>query len=248
MRFFFVAVILSVCPSSGHAEVQSAYDDRPKISVGGEALVYAQPNQIVLRFGIETWDIDMMAAKRKNNEILGKAIAVLRQSGAPDKAIQTDHLSIEPWWEDGYRREKLKGYVVRNTLAATITDPARVEGVITRVLQAGVNYIHGVDFQTTELKKHREEARQLALKAAREKAEKMAAALGRSVGNPIQISEGHMGSWLWSGWSGWGSSRGHGMSQNVVQSAPSGSGEASGTIALGKIEIRAGVNVVFELK
>jgi uncharacterized protein YggE len=38
------------------------------------------------------------------------------------------------------------------------------------------------------------------------------------------------------------------MSQNVMQNIESGMGEISETIALGKISIKASVNVTFELK
>lgn len=248
MRYLLAGLLLLSGRSHGYAQTQRSYDDRPKISVNGDALVKVRPDQIVVRFGIETWDAEITAAKKKNNEILAKAVAEMKRLGVPEKQIQTDHLSIDPRWHDEYRKDRFLGYFVRNTVTATISDPAKVEGLITKVLQTGVNHIHGVDFQTTELKKHREQARDMALRAAREKAEKMAAALGQTVGSPIQISEGHMGSWLFSNWSGWGYGRGHGMSQNVAQNVQENSGEAGDTLALGTIEIRAGVNVVFELK
>jgi len=140
---------------------------------------------------------------------------------------------------------------VRNTFVVTLAETGKVEGLVTKVLQAGVNYIHGIDFQSIEFKKYREQARELALKAAKEKAEKMAAVLNQSVGAPIQINENYSGSpwWYYSSWSGWGYGRSHGMSQNVIQNVQGGgSGEISETIALGKISIRANVGVTFELK
>jgi hypothetical protein len=113
-----------------------------------------------------------------------------------------------------------------------------------------VTYVHGIDFQTTELKKHREEARDLALKAAREKAGLMAAALGRKVGAPLQISEGYNGSSWWynAGWWGAGSGLGQGLSQNVIQEAGPGPGEVRDGVALGKVSVRANVTVTFALE
>jgi len=224
------------------------YDNRPKITVNGEAVVNVKPDKIVITLGGETWDADIVAAKQKNDEILKKARATIRDLGVPEREIQTDYLSIEPSY--GYRKEDVLGYFVRNTIVVTLTDAAKVEKLITDVLQAGVNYIHGIDFQTTEFKKYREQARELALKAAKEKADKMAAVLGQSVGAPIQINESYGGSpwWYWSSWSGWGYGRNQGMSQNVVQNVQGGSSEISDTIALGKISIRAAVAVTFELR
>jgi hypothetical protein len=125
-----------------------------------------------------------------------------------------------------------------------------VEGLISDMLAVGVNHVNGVEFQTTDFKPLRESARELALKAAREKAEKMAAVLGCSVGEPLAINESDGGgSWYFSSWSGWGYyGRSSGMSQNVVQDARGSGGEEPQGMALGKISIRADVSVTFALK
>lgn len=225
-------------------------DLQPTIKVSGEAVVNVKPDKIVIRFGIETWDANIANAKEKNNEILKKTIGITRELGVPDKDMQTDHLSIEPRWKDQYRNEGFVGYFVRNSIVVTVSDIAKVEDLVTKALQAGVNYIHGVDYETTELKKYRDQARELALKAAAEKAEKMAAALGQAIGPPLQIHENHAGLYggYGSSWGGWSHGRAQAMSQNVVQNAPGGSGEASETLAPGTLAIRANVGVLFELR
>ncbi len=250
MKAAFALAIPAIIAVTIMAQQAKASEDGPKITVNGEATVNVQPDKIVIALGIETRDMEIMGAKQKNNEILKKALAVLHESGVPDKEIQTDHLSIEPRYRDNYGREDFLGYFVRNTLLVTVTDTEKVEGLITKALQSGVNYIHGIDFQTTEFKKYREQARKLALEAAREKAEKMAGVLGQSIGSPVQISETYSGSpgSYYSSWSGWGYGRGAGMPQNAIQNVQGGPGEISETIALGKISIRAGVSVIFKLK
>jgi hypothetical protein len=252
MKRLWITVIVASLMIFGAAWGQQTtlYDDRPKITVNGEAVVNVKPDKIVINFGIETWDTDIVVAKQKNNEILKKAKAAVKESDVPEREIQTDYLSIEPRWKSEYRKEDFLGYFVRNTIVVTLTDAAKVEKLVTEVLQAGVNYIHGIDFQTTEFKKYREQARELALKAAKEKADKMAAVLGQSVGAPIQINESYGGSpwWYWSSWSGWGYGRNQSISQNVIENVPGDSGEISETIALGKISIRAAVTVTFELR
>lgn len=240
-----IIVIVAVCSVR-----TQQFDDRPKIMVNGEAVVKVQPDQIVITFGIETWDKDIMLAKRKNNEIMQKAMKVIQESGILDKDIQTDHLSVEPRYDDNYEKKDFIGYFIRNTFVVALSDPYKVEDLVTTVLQAGVNFIHGINFQTTEFKKYREQARELALNAAKEKAEKMAGALGQFIGDPLQITEGYGGSdwWYYNSWSGWGYGRSNTMSQNVMQNIPSNSDQISETIALGKISIKANVTVTFELK
>ncbi len=243
-----VVIVATLCPA--WAQQSQMYDDRPKITVNGEAVVNVKPDKIVLTFGIETSDADIMAAKQKNNDILKKAVAAIKETGISAKEIQTDYLSVEPRYKDEYRRENFLGYFVRNSFVVTLAETAKVEELVTKVLQSGVNYIHGIDFQSTEFKKYREQARELALMAAKEKADKMAAVLGRSIAAPLQINESYSGSpwWYYSSWSGWGYGRSQGTSQNVIQNVSGASGEISDTIALGKISIRANVAVTFELK
>lgn len=249
-RLGLFLVLMFFFPFSAWGEQVDSYDKQSKITVTGEAVVNVRPNKIVISFGIETWDTDIMAAKQKNNDILKKAVSAMKQSGVPEKEIQTDHLSIEPRYKEDYLKRDFIGYFVRNTFIVTLNEVEKVEDLVTKVLQAGVNYIHGIEFQTTEFRKYREQARELALKAAKEKAGKMASVLGQLVGKPIQINENYSGlPWrYYSSWWGWRHGRQQGMAQNIVQDARGDAGEISDTIALGKISIRGNVTVVFELK
>jgi uncharacterized protein YggE len=156
-------------------DVPAKLDDRPKITVTGEAVVNVKPDRIVLSFGIETSDQAIAAARQKNADAFKKAVAAIKECGIPEKDIQTDHLSIEPRYKDGYRGGAFLGYFVSNTVAVISNSPEKLEDLVTKLLEAGVSHIHGIEFQTTEFKKHREQAREMALKAAKEKAEKMAA-------------------------------------------------------------------------
>jgi len=246
MRNIWLVVVVwafAVQCSSGQS-----YDPRSRITVSGEAVVKVRPDRVVLTFGVETWDKESIsAAREKNVEICKKAVTSLRQYAVSEKDIMTDTYSIEPRYVDDYERRRFIGYFVRNSFSVVLTDPSKVELVVTKVLEQGVNYIHGIDFQTTEFKKYREQARELALKAAKEKAEKMAAVLGQKVGGAIDIREERSSSWYWSGWSRWGRTRDIGMAQNMIQEAGPDGGDAGESISFGTIGVRASVLVAFEL-
>ena len=104
----------------------------------------------------------------------------------------------------------------------------------------------GFEFKTRNLRPHRDEARQLAIRAAREKAQALSAAIGLKVGAARSISEGGFGySGAYRSWWGWGG-YGQGQSQNVMTTA--GESEPGGeTLPLGRIGVRASVSVTFEL-
>src|SRR5260370_13814506 len=65
-----------------------------------------------------------------------------------------------------------------------------------RARSAGANHIGGVEYQSSELRKYTDEAGDAAAKAAREKADALAKALGNQIGKTysieeVQQSEGH---------------------------------------------------------
>ena len=246
--FALLAVLVLAAPSAW-----GQFDDRPKISVSGEATVHVVPDRIVIRFGIETSDLEMTVAKQNNNDILRDVIAAAAELDIPEKEIQTAQLSIRPQWRDAQVQSSFIGYFVRNSVTITVSDIATIEPLVTGALEAGVNYIHGIEYETTELKTHREEARELALLAAKEKAEKMSAALGQTIGRPISIAETWSGTPYprWSSWDGahWGyGGGGFGGGQVQVQGGSTSSGDSTETLAVGKIAVRAAVAVTFELE
>lgn len=216
------------------------------ISVTGDAEIRVVPDEVVLTLGIETWDTDLNTAKKENDARIKKVIAVATRHNIKKKHIQTDYLEIEPRYENSHRRKKFIGHFVRKTVAITLGDLSQFEALLSGVLDAGANFVHGIQFRTTQLRKYRDQARLLAINAAKEKADDIAAALGQTVGEPHTIQESRTG-WQ-SGYSGWAGSRWSPVRmQNVVHNI-NNQPETDGTIALGHIKVTASIFVSFELK
>ena len=221
---------------------------RATIDVQGSADVKVVPDQVFIVFGIETSDPDLTVSKTKNDERIKKLLALTKDLRIDPKYVQTDFISIEPWeheLRDENRTMRLE-YRVRKNIAVTLSDTAKFEELLSRALEGGVNHVHGVQFRTTELRKHRDHAREMAVQAAKEKASLLAGKLGRQVGPAIRISE-YSGGW-YSPYSWWG---GQGYGSNAMSQVSSQAGEASaseGTIALGQITVTANVSVSFALQ
>jgi uncharacterized protein len=103
-----------------------------------------------------------------------------------------------------------------------------------------------VQFKTSQLRQHRDEARELAMKAAQEKARDLASAANAQPGCVLSIDEN---SWSYYGYP-WQSGRNQMMTQNVMQNAPGSAQPPSddGPISLGQIAVQAEVQVRFSLK
>jgi uncharacterized protein YggE len=217
------------------------------VTVTGDAEVRVVPDEVILTLGVETWNKDLQVAKGQNDAIVARVLALATEYGIEPKHIQTDFVNIEPRYRNGYREESdFIGYFVRKSVVITLRDLDKFEDLLTESLEAGANYVQGIQFRTTELRAHRDEARALAIQAAREKAEAMAGELGQMVGEPRQITEVQSG-W-WSGYNSWWGGRwGGGMAQNVIQEAGVGGFAAEGSLAPGQINVNARVQVTFEI-
>jgi uncharacterized protein YggE len=218
------------------------------ITVSGDAEVRVVPDEVLLTLGVETWDEDLGTAKMQNDRRVKAVLDIARGYGIQPRHIQTDLISVEPRYQDNYEKEDLIGYFVRKTIVITLKDIDKFEALLTSLLQTDVNYVHGIQFRTTELRQHRDQARALAITAAQEKAEAMAGELGQAIGQPTNIREEQAGWYSWYG-SWWGYRRGGGyMAQNVIQEVGSNTPTDGGSFAPGQITVNARVAVTFELE
>lgn len=245
-----VAAAFLFSSSTTPLQAQSNPDssDKPYITVSGNAEVRVVPDEVVLTLGVETWSENLASAKEQNDARVKKIIAAAKERGIESKNIQTDYIDISPRYEYEYEKRRFIGYFVRKTVVITLRDITRFEDLLTDVL-GSANYVHGIEFRTTELRKYKDQARSLAIKAAKEKAEAMSQELGQKVGKPHRINEDQV--YWWSGYrSWWGSSWGGGMqAQNVVQESRGGAPDSDeSAIAPGQIAVNARVTVEFELE
>ncbi len=246
---FAVWMGMQSAPTDATAQLnnqQSAENPRT-ITVTGDADVRVAPDEVIVTLGVETWDIDLKIAKSDNDKRVSRLLALTEELGIEPKYIQTEHISIEPRYDDWYEKQNLIGYFVRKTVVITLNDISQFEDLLTGALEEGATHVHGIQFRTTQLRKYKDEARALAINAAEEKATALAGELDQEIGEPLSISENQSGWWSWYG-SWWGSYWGGHVAQNVVQNVGGAEFSEDGTVAPGQITVNAGVTVTFEMR
>jgi hypothetical protein len=239
-----VAVLVVVTPAGAAPK-----DPAPRaITVTGEAQVKVPPDEVILTLGVETWDKNLAAAKHHNDEIVLRVLEVAGDHSVAPQHVQTDYISIEPRYRSGtYEPGDFIGYFVRKTIVITLKDITAFEELLSDSLEAGATHVHGIEFRTSELRKHRDEARALAIRAAREKAVALAGELDQDVGRPTDIREEYNGWWSpYNSWwgAGWG---GLSATQNVIQESGAPQ-DMESALAPGQISVSARVTVSFELQ
>jgi hypothetical protein len=229
------------------ATARAAEGPMPRtISSSGESVVYVRPDEAVVGFGIESFGESVEKAKQQNEEASGRLLKAIKGVGVEDKYVQTDTVQIEiRYKESRHPTLGIEGYFARRAYSVRLKDVKKLEPLIDAALKNGANQLAGFDYRTSELRKHRDQARKMAITAAREKAEALAAELGCKIGPPRTINEGGYGyfgsSYRWGGNSF--------QLQNGQQEMPAGGGDAGeeDTIPLGQIGVRATVSVTFDL-
>ena len=155
MRKRFVAAFFMLAfPMCVSAQFYGAAQESnvPLITVTGEAEVRVVPDEINLSLGVETTDKNLERSKSENDERVKRVLALGPTFGIDPKQIQTGFISIEPWYRVYNQVESLE-YRVRRSIAITLKDTTKFEGLLSRALEAGVTNVHGIQFRTTELRK-----------------------------------------------------------------------------------------------
>ncbi len=226
-------------------------DSSRTIQVTGSALVNVAPDRAQVQLGVQSNGTTVSAVQRANSSAIQRVISAIKQQGVDAKDISTDLFVIDPIYED-YDSLYIKGYRIYDTISVTIRDVSKTSLVIAAALSSGANQVDDVNFYTTDLRKYRDQAREMAVIAAREKAEALASASGAEVSCVLHINENS-----WSYFNGWrygSSSREANLwTQNTIQNAaPSGAidGDSAGDepISTGQIAVKAEVSISFALR
>jgi uncharacterized protein YggE len=215
------------------------------ISVTGSSAVRVQPDRVVVVFGVETFTRTPRASQSENARLSKQVLNAIRACDIADKDIATAAFDIQPRYDD-YDWNVISGYASQNTIAVTLRDVEKLEMVLVAALEAGATSVDGIDFSVTNLRELRDEAREMAIQAALEKAEAMASTADMRLGNVTGI---HEDAWHYGYFGWWRSNRQWTNYQNVVQdlTAEGAITLEDGSISLGQIVVKAQVSLTAEI-
>jgi hypothetical protein len=170
-------------PDLAGAQDASAVPD--SITVTGVGSVEAVPDEAQMSFGVETRRPTARAAVAANAEEMRKVINALRQAGG--RELATQWVSVYPVsnGEDG----TIDGYSASNSVSAT-SDVEDAPALIDAAAEAGANQVSGPGLSSSNAEALYRQALGKAVAEARARAEVLAKAAGRSLGEVTAIVEG----------------------------------------------------------
>jgi uncharacterized protein len=229
---------------------ETACNPDRSIHVTGTAVVNVSPDRALIQLGVQSNGKTPKEVQARNAATIQDVIKAVKALGVEAKDISTDHYVIEPLYKP-YDSLQIDGYRIYNVISITMREVDKTSEAIAASFQEGANQVVNVEFYTSELRKYRDQAREMAIKAASEKATALSQAAGADTDCVLTISEN---SWSYfNGWNWWNGGNSQNLwTQNAVQNvAPSSSELPSNEdtpVSTGQISIRAQVDVTFALK
>lgn len=219
------------------------------MSVSADAEVRVKPDRAAITFGLFEKTDNLRQGAERLNAVAKQVADYCRTRGIEDRFIQTDSLRITPVYshqityaKNGVKAETEKlQYELAQTFTITLEDPAQYEDVMYGLLGMGINRVENVSFYSTQMRRYRDEARRLAVKHAREKAELLAEAAGIRLGKAVNVTENTLPSWPAARYAA------SNVSQNVLTEGAAGDNLLPAT-ATGMISVKAAVTLTYKIK
>ena len=236
-----LTVIFIIFYPSGDTMAQSVNTDKRTITVSGEGIINVVPDMATVRFGIVVQHEDPEEARRINAETARNAMNSIREMGIADSKLSLQTLRLQPVreYDPQTRRQINKGYEATRELIVVIEDLDVLPAIISSIVQKGANRLNGISYGLKDKSAIKDRALVLAVQHAKHKATIMAQSLGVSIGQVLIISEQSF------------SVPTPVLSMEAAPRMMMAKGDAAPepeAYAAGEIEVKAVVQVVFELE
>jgi hypothetical protein len=135
---------------------------------------------------VETKGTNATDVKKQNDATIEKVLQFITKFKVPKSDVQTQSISLNPQYD--YEKKK-RNYNATQTIEILLKNITQYDGFMEGLVDAGINKINGIEFKTSKLIEYQSEARKLAMKEAKSKAEDYVSVLGQKVGKAISITD-----------------------------------------------------------
>lgn len=208
----------------------------PQISVMGEGKVKVVPDQVVILATVETKGNNAKEVKKQNDIQMDAVLKLLKSMNLASADFKTKRVSLNPQYDF---EKKKHSYNATQTIEILLRDLSKYDELMEGLVVQGINRIDNVTFQSSKLTQYQSEARKLAMREAKTKAEDYVSVLGQKVGMAITINDN---SQTYYPQPVYASMKTMSMDESAAAAPP------RETMAVGEIEIIANVSVSFKLE
>jgi hypothetical protein len=158
----------------------------PQISVVGEGKVKVVPDQATITVTVETKGNNAIDVKKQNDAQVETVLKVIKKMKLAPADFRTQRVSLNPIYD--YEKKKTS-YNASQSIEILLRDLSQYDALMEGLVNQGVNRIDNVIFESSKLAEYQSEARKLAMKDAKIKAEDYVSVLRQKVGKAMTISD-----------------------------------------------------------
>lgn len=231
-----------------------------EISVSGEGKAYLKPDVAMVSFGVTSQAQKSQDAVNQNNTKMNAVIAAVKALGVEDKDIQTTGYNLNPVYSydrgggvmpmdaisgsapssmyypvPGPGSPVITGYSLEQQVSVKIRNFDNINSILDKATAAGATNVGQLNFTVDNPEMARAEAREKAIKDAKEKINSIAKQSGLRVGKLVNVYEGYNSYPMYA--------TGSAMKDSIAPS-PSVAPE----IQTGQMEISSSVTLTFQVR
>ncbi len=162
-----------------------------EVTVSASGTVRLVPDKASVSFGVTTQESSAELAQSKNSEAVQQVMDVLTGRGVEEKSIRTVNYNMYPQYDySELGEQRIIGYVVYTTMCVEDQEIDDLGRLLSACVAAGINSVDNVSFFCSGYDEAYRQALREAVEASRDKAEILAAAAGKKLGEALSITEG----------------------------------------------------------
>ncbi len=208
--------------------------------VTGEGKVSAVPDLATITLGILSQGATARIVQDDSAKKINDITAFVKKEGIDEKDIQTSQNSVYPTQDYRDGKQTITGYQGNYTITIKVHGADQIKdklgSIIAGVTDNGANQINGVSLSVDNPDSLRQQAQEIAIENAKQKAQALAAKAGLKLGRIVSISDSGSGGYPVP----YAADSAYGLGAAEKSFAPS--------IQPGSQDITANMTIVFELK
>jgi uncharacterized protein YggE len=183
MKFAFVVTALLILATASFAQEHPAITALPNsIYVGADGKFESAPDTAVIQFNIAVQDDSSQNAYQHASREAEQVRQVLHSNGIEPKAANVGFLTVQPMYDWKNPKQKVIGYRVTTDVTLKLKDFSKIGPITQQLADANVSETQTLSYTLENMDEAKNKAVEDAYRRARNSADTIARASGRTIG------------------------------------------------------------------
>jgi uncharacterized protein YggE len=155
-----------------------------KISVSGSASMEVVPDEIFVQINLKEYKNG--SKKVDLNKLESELVAAVKALKIPEENLMVQNISGYNW---NWKKRKSEDFLATKSFKLKVSDLKKINELVNKLDSEGINSMNVVSYEHSKIEEFRKQLKIEAIKAAKEKAEYLLAAVDEELGGVIEVNE-----------------------------------------------------------